>query len=254
MSTTLLHSPPLSQEFAPRIARVPRSGAVQTPEACTRCPQSRGTAGRWRRVEGVEGSGGLSQLREPHDGAAARRHRAGAALRSHDMPRARRRGRTMRRPAAAGMACSATSRGGGGEVAGTCGTGGSGRRRPAPPVCLWVASHRAGTPHTATHPSSPAADRPAGPAGPTRSSRPSAGGTPGRTTCRAHVARVAGTVASWLIRRHFSRPRDGQPPPPDPAPSARRTGPVPKDRPRGGVWRAPSSGRSACPSGRSCGP
>ena len=211
MSTTLLHSPPLSQEFAPRIARVPRSGAVRAPEACTRCPQSRGIAGRWSGVERVEGSGGLSQLREPHDGAAARRHRAGAALRSLDMPRARRRGRTMLRPAAAGMACSATSRGGG-EVAGTCGTGGAGRRRPAPPVCLWVASHRAGTPHTATHPSSPAADRPAGPAGPTRSSRPSAGGTPGRTTCRAHVARVAGTVASWLIRRHFSRPRDGQPP------------------------------------------
>ncbi len=253
MCTTLLHCPPPAQEFAPRIAPVTRIGVEIRSTVESGRPDSRGTTGWWSAAEGVEESGGLSQPPQPQPGAAARRrrpevarHAARTTSRSHDAP-SRGRGDGMLR-----------------DLTGV-GSGPPGReaRGGADPRLQTDGGLRRTVPGRLARPLTRARQRPSGrttlaggPAPPGR--RPVA--RPGRTTCRAHVAPVARTAASRWIRRHFSRPRDGQrhhPGRPTRRPTHPRThetGPAPKDRPRGGVWRAASSGRSACPSGRSSGP
>jgi len=95
----------------------------------------------------------------------------------------------------------------------------------------------------------------------------------GSTTRRTFDAEVPGTAAPGGRDATIVEPRQPQPQPhrrpptqadpartdpprPTPArPRTHETGPAPKDRPRGGVWRAASPGcRSACPSGRSSDP
>jgi hypothetical protein len=237
--TTLLHCPPLAREFAPRIAPVTRIGVEIRSAVESGRPDSRGTTGRWSVVEDVEESGGLSQPPPPQSGAAARRrrpevarHAARTTSRSHDAPP---RGRGD------GMLRDLTGVGSG--PPGREARGGADPRLPTDGGLRRTAPGRLARPLTRARqqPSgrqAPASRQPSGrtalagrPAPPGR--RPVA--RPGRTTCRAHVAPVARTAASRRIRRHFSRPRDGQRhhpgrlthPPPDTRNGAGPEGPTP---------------------------
>ncbi len=272
-----------------------------------RGPVLRGSRTRWRDVEHVEGSGGLPQLRGalPRRGGGSRGSRGSCRLpsgRNRSLGRAE---RAVSRPLGdLPTACCARS-------AGTCGTGGAVRRRPAPPV-RWHAR----SPASGHDP--PRADRRAGAIGRraassgTHFARSPSGHDPPRADHRAGtIGRRAASSGTCFARSPSGhdrpprglerdvfrpvaersrpaarRPSSGHDRPPRglerdrfrpvaervaacSAQSARRpltpthpgrprtheTGPAPKDRPRGGVWRAASPGcRSACPSGRSSGP
>lgn len=223
MCTTLLHCPPRAQEIIPRIAPVTRIGVESCSTPVPQSPESRGNTGPWSEVERVEESGGLSQPRMPPGGAAA-------AMRSHDVPCARRRRRRTCRPAAAATACSATSPRGG------AGPSGREARGDADPRLRSDGGSRLTAPGRR----------------PERETPRGARDTAGTGGVSRHPRRLAADAASRdpSVRPPTRRLAAGAAPRPGHTKRgrSRRTDPVEE------CGEPASSGRSACPSGRSSGP
>ena len=228
MCPTLLHCPPPAQDSAPQSAVVTRIGVEDSSGVLLESPIWCGSTGRWSVVEDVEESGGLSQPRPP---SAARRRPPARRTRPGPEPPPRPRPGPSPDP----------------------------RRDRTPAVLARPDPRRDRTPAVLARPD------------PRRTAiSPAPGGTgpghPGR-----HRARPAGpgSEPGPPPRSHSRGPRAAGPPPncdltgpgrhrarPPPAPHpghtkrgrSRRTDPVEE------CGEPPSSGRSACPSGRSSGP
>ncbi|MDR6572582.1 hypothetical protein J2X60_001222 [Curtobacterium sp. 320] len=287
MSPTLLHSPPQGAEIIPEIAVVPCFGVDGGSVPARSSAEKPESSGIGDPVEGCGARGGKWRTSTARARAPAARRRLAPlvplvplAERAESFAQRRRAGRIApaRRPA-------------GGVLRPFSGHLRDGRRGVAP---TRASRPMARTAHPRGH-DPPRADRRASAIGrraasngtnfarsPSGHDPPPRGlervvfrplGTSGRpcripstgrgsTTRRTFDAEVPGTAAPGGRDATIVEPRQPRPPrrPPTqadarPTPRTHGTGPAPKDRPRGGVWRAASPGcRSACPSGRSSGP